>query len=164
MSIAAILLAIAIPSFGYVTSANRMSGQINDLLADMQFARAEAVKEGTDVVVCSSATGTGCSGAATWQTGWIVFSDPDRNGTFEAGVTGETILRIHGALTGNDTLQPQDNTTSAVQFNRDGFAVALPGGALFQLHNPSNNTALTRCLQVSLVGSISTMAHGGNCT
>lgn len=161
MSIAAILLAIAIPSFGYVTRSNRMSGQINDLLADMQFARTEAIKEGTDVVVCSSATGTGCSGAATWQTGWIVFSDPDRNGTFEAG---ETILRIHSALSGNDTLQPQDGTTSAIQFNRDGFAVALPGGALFKLHDPLSNTALTRCLQVTLLGSLSTMPYGGTCT
>lgn len=161
MSIAAILLAIAIPSFSYVTKSNRMSGQINDLLADMQFARAEAVKEGSDVVVCSSANQTSCSGSATWQTGWIVFSDQNRDGLLEAG---EPVLRVVSALSGNDTLQPQDGTTSAVRFNRDGFAIALPGGALFKLHDPANNTALTRCLQVTLIGALSTMSSGGACT
>jgi type IV fimbrial biogenesis protein FimT len=161
ISIASLLLAFAIPSFSYVTRSNRMSGQINDLLADMQFARAEAIKEGSDVVVCSSATGTGCSAATTWQTGWIVFSDQNRNGAFDAG---ERILRVRTALSGSDTLQPQDGTTTAVRFNRDGFAVTLPGGALFKLHDPASTAALTRCLQVTLVGALSTMPAGGGCT
>lgn len=161
ISIASILVALAMPSFTYVTRSNRMSGQINDLLADMQFARAEAIKEGSDVVVCSSAAGTSCSAATTWQTGWIVFSDQNRNGAFDAG---ERILRVRGALSGGDTLQPQDGTTTAVRFNRDGFAVSLPGGALFTLHDAASTSALTRCLQVSLVGALNTMPSGGACT
>jgi len=161
ISIASILLAIAIPSFTYVSRSNRMSGQINDLLADMQYARAEAIKEGSDVVLCSSADGASCSSATTWQTGWIVFSDPNRNGAFDAG---DSVLRVRAALSGGDTLQPQDGTTTAVRFNRDGFAVALPGGALFKLHDAASTTALTRCLQVTLVGALSTMSSGGTCT
>ena len=54
--------------------------------------------------------------------------------------------------------------TVSVRFNRDGFAVTLPGGALFKLHDPASTAALTRCLQVTLVGALSTMPAGGGCT
>ncbi len=161
MGIAAILLGIAIPSFKYITNSNRMSGEVNALLGDMQFARAEAIKEGSNVVVCSSNGGASCSGAATWQTGWIVFSDQNRDGLWEAG---EPILRVHSAFTAGDTFTPADGTTSAVQFSRDGFAVSLPGGALFQLHDSTNNSVWTRCVQVTLVGALSTMSYGAPCT
>ena len=46
ITIATILMSIGIPSYKYVTTSNRVSGEINALLADMQFARYEAVKEG----------------------------------------------------------------------------------------------------------------------
>src|ERR1700722_10336280 len=51
MSIAAILLTLAVPSFRYVTNSNRIAGEVNGLLGDLQFARAERVKEGGNVTV-----------------------------------------------------------------------------------------------------------------
>lgn len=154
-------MAIAIPSFQYVTTSNRMSGEVNDLLGVMQYARSEAVKEGNDVVVCSSSNGTSCSGATTWQNGWIVFSDPDNNGTLEAG---ETVLRYHGAFGGSDTFVPHDGTTTEVQFSRDGFALGLASaGVYLQLHNSTATSTYTRCLQVSIVGALSTVPYGGSC-
>src|ERR1700731_3573705 len=84
MSIVAILATIAIPSFQYVTASNRISSEINGLLADMRFARVEAIKEGLPVTVCASADGKTCIGntnAGVWTSGWIVFSDPSSNQT-----------------------------------------------------------------------------------
>ena len=49
MSIAAIVLTIAVPSFRYVTNSNRIAGELNGLLGDLQFARSEAIKEGLGV-------------------------------------------------------------------------------------------------------------------
>lgn len=161
IAIASILTAIAIPSFQYVTTDNRMSGEVNDLLGVMQYARAEAIKEGNDVVVCSSTNGTSCSGAAKWQTGWIVFSDPDNNGTLEAG---EAILRYHNAFVGTDTFVPRDNTTSEVQFSRDGFALGLASaGVYLELHNSTASSTYTRCLQISIVGALAAVPYGGSC-
>jgi type IV fimbrial biogenesis protein FimT len=51
MSVATILLTIAIPSFQYVTNSNRIAGEVNGLLGDLQFARSEAIKEGQYVSV-----------------------------------------------------------------------------------------------------------------
>lgn len=161
MAIAAILAAIAVPSFKYVLNDNRMAGEVNDLVGDMQYARAEAVKEGNNVVVCSSTTGTTCSGATAWQNGWIVFSDPDSNGTLE---TGETVLRVHSAFTGGDTFVPADATSSEIQFSREGFAVGLAAGGLnLELHDPTNTSTYTRCLQVSVVGALAAVPYGGTC-
>ena len=75
MTIVAIVVGIAVPSYKYVTNSNRVSAEVNLLLGDMQYARSEAVKEGTIVSVCpgtatpsgSTFTGT-CSGAINWQT------------------------------------------------------------------------------------------------
>jgi type IV fimbrial biogenesis protein FimT len=159
MTIVGVLMAIAIPSYQYVITDNRVAAEVNDLLAAMQYARAEAIKEGNDVVVCSSTSGTACSGAPSWQSGWIVFSDPDNNGTLEAG---ETVLKYHNALTGGDTFVSADNSTSAVQFSRDGFAVGLANaGVNMQLHNSTGSSTYSRCLDVSIVGALTTVSYGG---
>src|ERR1700730_3870717 len=73
MAIVAVLMAVAIPSFQYVTNANRISSEANALLGDMQFARGEAIKQGLTVTVCTSSNQTSCSGSANWQSGWIVY-------------------------------------------------------------------------------------------
>lgn len=155
MTIAAILLTIGIPSFKYVTTANRMSGEVNQLLGDMLFARSEAVKEGQTVSVCASTDEKTCSGSNAWNTGWIVFPGTGN----PANVN--TILRVRGNFSAGDTLQPAAGTTSAVQFNREGFALGLAGALILQLHDSTNTSTYTRCLQVTIVGALSTLPYNG---
>src|ERR1700674_3308449 len=82
ITIVAILLAIAAPSFRYVTTANRASSEINGLLGDMQLARAEAIREGQTVTICATVDQATCvgPGVVLWRTGWLVFSDPANTG------------------------------------------------------------------------------------
>lgn len=158
--IAAILLAIGVPSYRYVTNSSRMSSEINGLLGDIQYARAEAIKEGQSVALCVSSDGTTCSGSTHWQNGWIVFPDPTQGIAPVAG----TILRQQTAFTGTnpDQLLP-DSGISSISFNRDGFAQAALGAAFapttFTLHDKTSNTAWTRCLAVSIVGLAQTENH-----
>jgi type IV fimbrial biogenesis protein FimT len=162
MSIAAILLAIGIPSFRYVTTADRISGEVNSLLGDMQYARAEAIKEGQTITICAAATDdTSCSGADTWEAGWLVYSG---NGTQPAA--SADILMVRGAFDGGDTFRPADGSTSAVQFNREGFAPNLAADPeTFELHDPSDDATYTRCLALTLVGVPTTETAGqGACT
>jgi type IV fimbrial biogenesis protein FimT len=181
MAIIAILAAIGIPSFQYVTASNRMSGEVNSLLGDMQYARNEAIKEGQWVTVCASALPSSpaptCSGSAAWQTGWIVFSDPNNNQQVDAN---EPILRVQGAFTGTDTFVA-DNAAAAVTFNREGFAASGPLNATvlthtvtITLHDSSNTSQWTRCLAVTsafsptainTTGMLATEKAGvGNCS
>jgi type IV fimbrial biogenesis protein FimT len=163
LTIAAILVSAAIPSFSWSIASYRVSGQINSWIGDMQYARAEAIKRGQTVTLCISADGTSCSTATTnWQTGWILFADANGNATVDAG---EAVLRVQGLLTGGNTLSA-DNNVRAVTFNRDGFAVGLPAGNVtLTLHDPTSASGLTRCVALTTVGRTSVQRSGtGNCT
>ena len=168
--IAAILLTIGVPSYRYVTNANRVASEANGLLGDLQFARAEAIKEGQTVTACVSADGATCTGPDTWQTGWIVFSDVNNDQTVDAG---DAVLRVQqpfANLGSADTLVAS-NAVVAVTFNREGFATNLAAGTLMTLHEPSGNSAWTHCLSITTVGLMTTATANvnsatatGNCT
>jgi type IV fimbrial biogenesis protein FimT len=159
MLIVAILAAIGLPTFKYVTSSNRIATEANALLADMQYARSEAVKEGQPVTICAAnvtATGayTGCSSSNSWAGGWIVFADLNADHTYD---TGDIVLRVQPAFTGTDTFVGGGNL-SAATFNREGFASGYAGAAVvtlpvdIALHSTPANTAWTHCLVISLAG------------
>src|SRR3974390_491891 len=88
VGVAAILLTIAAPSYRYITNSYRVSGEVNGLLGDLEFARVEAIKEGLTVPACVSSDGASCdTGSTTWQEGWIVFQDGNNNQTVDPGET-----------------------------------------------------------------------------
>ena len=154
VAIVAILLGIGIPSYRYVTNSYRMSAEVNGLLGDLQYARAEAIREGQTVTACVSNNGTSCTGGANWANGWIVFSDPNSNQTVAAGV-----LRVQSAFTGAtpDSFNANPNIT-AITYNREGFATTAAGfaGTTITLHDSTANAAWTRCLWITPVGMLTT--------
>jgi type IV fimbrial biogenesis protein FimT len=154
ITVAAILMSIGIPSYRYVTTANRISGEINGLLGDVQFARYEAIKEGLPVTICPAQTATSvtCDTQNTWAEGWIVLSN------------AQVVLRRQLPFTtfnSNDTLTSSGGVQSLV-FNREGFASGLGGiGTVsFSLHDSTSNAGYTRCLMVSAAGAAATVASG----
>jgi type IV fimbrial biogenesis protein FimT len=157
MTVGAILLAIGVPSFRYVTSANRASSEINGLLGDMQFARGEAIKEGQTVTICAAANGAPpCLGTTAWQNGWIVFSDVAGNGVF--GGT-DVLLKMQKTFSNTDVLNA-DNGITSVTFSREGFTSSLPGPVIFRLQTTPVNVNYTRCLSATIVGALSTQIDG----
>ncbi len=157
ITVMAILLAIGVPSFKFVTSANRASSEINGLLGDLQFARGEAIKEGQTVTICASANGTSCSGSTSWETGWIVFSDAPPLGTIEGN---DAILKIQPAFSRTDVLTA-DHAISSVTFSREGFTQGLGNNAVtVTLHTTPVNAAYTRCLSMTIAGALSTQING----
>lgn len=73
--IAAVLLAIGVPSFTNLIVSNRLTTQTNEIIATINFARSEAVKRNRTVNFCRTdgAAGTACAGAGTWEH-WIVLA------------------------------------------------------------------------------------------
>lgn len=164
VAIVAILMSIGVGSYRNITISSRISGEINGLLGDMQYARSEAIKQGQNVVICVSTSGTDCAANNTnWNQGWIVFVDV--NGTKSTGGNAALVLRQQAAFSANsgggtsDTLT--DGVTSSVSFDREGLALGLlttmsgNGGAVIPLHDPTHNPQRTRCLQVTNVGNVS---------
>jgi type IV fimbrial biogenesis protein FimT len=159
ITISGILLAIGVPAFKFVTSANRAAGEINGLLGDMQFARGEAIKEGQTVTICAALGGVPpCSGTTAWETGWIVFSDSGVIGTFDGT---DAVLKMQKTFSSTDTLTA-DQGISAVTFSREGFTASLPGAMFFRLQTTPANVNYTRCLSATIVGALSTQIGGQN--
>ena len=167
MAVATILLTIAIPSFQYVTNSNRIAGEINGLLGDLEFARSEAIKEGQYVSVCASADGQSCSNSQAWQSGWIVFVNPGNNPAVTPGVPVLPLLRLQAGFSSTDTFV--SNGISVITFNRDGYAGGIANGTIITLHDSTGNTAWTRCASIAPSGEVITEQYnvtnnGATCT
>jgi type IV fimbrial biogenesis protein FimT len=164
MTIAATLMAVAIPSFRYVSTNNRMSGEANALLGDMQYARVEAIKEGQPVSICvaNAALGNCLTGTPPWANGWIVFSDSDGDGVLAAPTD---IVRKQISFTSSLSQDTFTSPVPVVTFNREGFAAGLTTTpTAFTLHDPTGNTKFTRCVAVYPTGSLSVIPYdGANC-
>lgn len=152
VAIVAILLGIGVPSYRYIANSYRVSAEANALLGDLMYARSEAIREGQDVTVCASVNGKTCSGSASWDRGWLVFSNPG-NGTQPPGA----ILRVQARFTGAapDSFTA-DNNLSALTYNREGFAITAAGfpSATITLHDPTANVVWTRCLWITPQGML----------
>ena len=163
IAIAAIVATLGIPSFQYVTNSNRVSGEVNGLLGDLQFARAEAIKEGQNVTVCLSKGGQTCdTTGAAWQSGWIVYSNPTGTGQNTTVPAAGSILRIQSTFTGTDTFTAAPGF-SAITYNREGYAIGVGNGTLISLHiasaTPAQLASWTRCLSVSVNGATQTARY-----
>jgi type IV fimbrial biogenesis protein FimT len=177
--IIAIILAYAVPSYKGLIAENRMSGEVNDLLNDVEQSRSAAIKQGVPVVICPSTDSTAavpsCSGSSSWTTGWIAFTDVAQNQTF-AAASGDTLLRVHTGLQVGDTMVgavgatdvgPFGGNLTYLSFNRMGAAaIAGPSNyAAISVHDAANTAAWRQCLVVSLVGmaSIDANQNAVNC-
>lgn len=153
VAIAAILLAVAIPSFQSVMASNRITSQTNNFLASLALARSEALKRGTGISICASANGTSCAGTSTtnWTTGWIVFTDSGTVGSVDGS---DAVLRVADALRGGVTLT---STSSSAQ----GYIRYSPNGSVTATNSftlcKSGTTG--RTIAISLTGRASPTSY-----
>ena len=115
IAVAAVLLALAQPSFTALINSNRLAAQSNELVAGLQEARIEALRANRRVTVCRSSNGTTCDAAAGNWTGWISFVDTDGDQVVD---DGETLLRSSRVKV---PLQVS-STNRALTFRADGMA------------------------------------------
>jgi type IV fimbrial biogenesis protein FimT len=76
ITILAILVGLAVPSFNEAALGSKLSGFANDIVGSTQLARSEAIKRNAPITVCAVASAdpdeTDCATAGGWQVGWIV--------------------------------------------------------------------------------------------
>lgn len=119
LSIASILLTVAVPGFRVFIQDSRLTTQINNFSSAMMLAKSEALKRSSSTTVCPSMNGTICTGVSVWSNGWLVFSDPNRNGVVDAG---EEIIQVGTALTGGNTLS---GGRARITFDANGFSLGF---------------------------------------
>lgn len=105
VAIIAVLASIAVPSFNTMMVRRSVESASDAFVNDLRFARSEALKRGTRVVMCSLAANstTACANAANrWTNGWLVYVDMDLSGTITAG---DDVVRVQQAPPGIATIQ-----------------------------------------------------------
>lgn len=137
LAIGAIIVTIGLPSLSAMMTLNRQVAHTNDLLKTLILARNESIKRGQYVVVCRSINNVCKTDWNSWEKGWMVFVDLNKNATFD---TGETILNTHNAFDGNETIQylaaNADNSAVTDGSFRNYVAYA-PDGVVRSLTNGS---------------------------
>ena len=93
VGIAAIVLAVGVPSFSSSIDNQRMTSATNDLVMTMNLAKSEAIKRVAYVTVCKSSNGTSCTAGSTWNEGWIVFANTG-NTNLASVDPGDEIIRV----------------------------------------------------------------------
>jgi type IV fimbrial biogenesis protein FimT len=122
ITVAGILLAIAVPNFKDVIRNNRMATTANEVVTTLSLARSEAVKRGQRVTVCRStdwdqADASCNTGSGGWETGWIAFVDLDANGERDGG---EALLKVHEPLQGGMTLRTGVTFSDWISYRPNG--------------------------------------------
>lgn len=103
LAVAAILLVAAGPSFRDAVRRNKVSGASNALLADITYARSEAINRGNIVSICPSSDQQTCtSSGKAYESGWLVYTYQAGKGVVNTAYTttasaGAILLRASNA-------------------------------------------------------------------
>jgi type IV fimbrial biogenesis protein FimT len=147
ITLIAVLMALAIPSFRDFTSNNRITAANNSLITALNLARGEATRRSIPVTTCASTDGITCGATTDWATGWIVFQNA---GTPGVVASKDDVLQKWNAEAGNI----QFTTASTyIQYQPTGVAAAA---ATIDVSYPACHGLQLRHIQVSAGGTITT--------
>ena len=97
LSILAVLLALAAPSFTEASLPSKLRSTANSLVGAAQLARSEAIKRDAVVTLCVSTDGATC-GVGNWSQGWIVLSGATVLQSEPAAPTGFHVTPAGGSV------------------------------------------------------------------
>jgi type IV fimbrial biogenesis protein FimT len=119
VTIASILLGIALPAFTGAMEAARSSAARSDLVSSLATASMRAAISGNRAVICPSIDAEHCSDGADWSGGWLVFLDANASRELEGG---EQVLRLEPPLPGRVRLRTTSGRTRIVFQGNGGNA------------------------------------------
>lgn len=176
VAVSAVLVTTAVPIYKQTIASYRIDAEVNTLVGDLQYARSEAIKQGTTVVMCISTSFTSCASSGNdWSVGHVVgVNAPGSGGT--SGISLGTPLRAVRSFGSTDTAAATFVTSGAsvgaIQFNRDGFAGTPASGAwngfsslaqnvFIKVFPAAGGAGLGKCVAVSIVGQVQVVPYLG---
>jgi type IV fimbrial biogenesis protein FimT len=123
LTVAAVLLAVGVPSYRDFSSNNRMLSSMNRLVGTIHYAKSQAVARSERVVICKG-TSAACVTTGDWTQGWAVFADENADGTLDDG----ELLNVQNAL--NPGITSFGATAGAVN------SITFSGGGRTTLSGP----------------------------
>jgi type IV fimbrial biogenesis protein FimT len=115
ITILAIIVAFAAPSYREASLAGRLNAIASSLQASVIVARSEAIKSNSPTQLCASADGATCAASGGWEQGWILMDADDAVIQQQAALaTGYKVTQSGGTAT--LTFQPIGVGSSAATF------------------------------------------------
>ncbi|MFV0601172.1 MAG: GspH/FimT family pseudopilin [Brachymonas sp.] len=116
LTVAAILVGLAIPSMSRMVAEWRLSNAVNAFSGSLRIARAEAIARGRVVRLCRTTadapeTCTSATSVNDYSSGWMVYVDANNNGSYGAS-GGDLILLKQEPLRGLSAITPNANNVS----------------------------------------------------
>jgi type IV fimbrial biogenesis protein FimT len=162
ITISAILVAIAVPSFQQTIASSKLTTATNDLYTSFTQARSDATRQGLRMTVCKSSDGVQCETSAkvNWSVGWLTVADGTRDTTKPSVDTGDAVTYVAQATDPSIVIEGDSSLAGYVSFSADGRSKQISGG--FQagvIRVCSTSPALTndtraRHLTVNIAGRI----------
>ena len=164
LTVLAVLLSLAAPSFANLVANNRVATETNELMGTFNLARMEAVRRAQAVTVRSADSND-------YAKGWNVFPDLNLDGAPASPVTSSdgTILLVVGAFRGTATIARVARSNGIAPFtystktandrvyltfdSRGG--IGSTNAAFFRICDASHTSVKGRIVQVNLVGKVS---------
>jgi type IV fimbrial biogenesis protein FimT len=173
LTVLAVLLSLAAPSFSRLVAGNRIAMRANDLVGALNVARTEAIRRAQGVTLRSA-------DADDYAKGWTVFPDADLSGT--AGSASDEsdgkVLTQTAAFSGTPTIKRVTRSGTAPSFtyaastssdriylvftSRGAIKASAP--AFFRICDPANTSVAGRIVQVNLVGKVTQDSTGASCS
>jgi type IV fimbrial biogenesis protein FimT len=121
----AVLAGIALPNFRDFTRRSAVTTEANGVLADLQYARNDAITRRIITMMCGSTNGTACTASNAFDGGWVVYQEtaPGAKATLDSA---DDVLRITQAKQGV-SIRLVDGTGKAVTSLGFGQQGALLG-------------------------------------
>lgn len=119
IGIAAILAALAAPSFTGLMERWRVRQATEGLKDTLYYARSEAIKRGGNVVIQKSGNANGCTTSSVddWDCGWIVCNDTNGNGTCNSS---EPVLQRFLSPQNVEVTRPSASGNAKIELDRWG--------------------------------------------
>lgn len=163
LAIVSVLASLAAPGLRGLLARHAVDTAVSAFVADLHFARAQALKLGHSVTICQSASGSACDApAGSWRQGWIVFAAAGDAGSAAATTLGPGgILRVQGRLPGLTRFDSPDTTSTPVSYIRfNGRGIVNSRGSSWQVAAGTGGSAIERLLCVSMQGRVSVRPAG----
>lgn len=141
VTIAGLLLAVAVPSMRAFVQNSRMTGAANDLVRALQVSRSEAIKRRRNVVLCTSddplAAAPACADEDTLN-GWVVFVDSNSDGAWNGSsfddVDGDGNQDVDEDTNGDGVLDPAEDVDG--DGNLDVAEASIAAEEILLTHEP----------------------------
>ena len=124
VAIFAVILGIAAPSWIRTVEGIRLSTLANGFMAELNLARAEAIRRGERVVICAAASANGCSNALGWDQGFIMFEDANNNGIRDVS---EFVIRVNPAAPAGWSIKGNGPVSRYVSYHPMGGTLTVNG-------------------------------------